>query len=178
MEHQNLHFGSLGRKCNFFGSLGSKIWNQANVLYCTLWYSPYQECSNHISFAWIQLIYQIWQAKTKTFWSISRCTLLNDQTCNSNHFIIVKILARVSLICWVIPAGHLWVFDKHNTSPKFLSHASTLRWKLQLRDWGSCIWGGQGFEALIIFLRFILSPTGILGYTLSSERPTKVHWDF
>ena len=72
VEHRNLHFsnlknfGSHGRKLHFFGSLGSRIWNQANVLYFTLWYSPYQECSNHIPFAWIQLFYQIRQAKTKT----------------------------------------------------------------------------------------------------------------
>ena len=164
VEHQNIHFPNLkilaplGEKRNFFGSLGSRIWNQANVLYFTLWYSPYQECSNHRSFAWIQLFYQIWQAKTKTVWLIFGCTLLNDQTCNSNHFIVVKILAWLSLVCWVKPAGHLWVFDKHNASPKFLSHASTLRWKLPLKDWGSCIWGAQGSRGLSYFLEFILSP--------------------
>ena len=39
VEHQNPHFpnlknfGSLGRKVQFFCSLGSRIWNQANVLF-------------------------------------------------------------------------------------------------------------------------------------------------
>ena len=34
---------------------------------------------------------------------------------------------------------------------------------------------GSGVEGLTIFLGFILSPAGILGYALSSERLTKVH---
>ena len=34
---------------------------------------------------------------------------------------------------------------------------------------------GSGVKGLTIFLGFILSPTGILSHTLSSERPTKVH---
>ena len=34
---------------------------------------------------------------------------------------------------------------------------------------------GSGVKGLTIFLGFILSPTGTLSYTLSSERPTKVH---
>ena len=34
---------------------------------------------------------------------------------------------------------------------------------------------GSGVKGLSIFLGFILSPAGILGHTLSSERPTKIH---
>ena len=34
---------------------------------------------------------------------------------------------------------------------------------------------GSEVKGLTIFLGFILSPTGILSQTLSSERPTKVH---
>ena len=184
MEHQKLrflnlkNFASLVRKAQFFRSLWSRICNEAQVLYFTLWYSPYQEGSNHISFAWIQLFYQIWQAKTKPVLLILGCSLLNDQTSNSNHFIIIKILAWLSLICWVVPDGHLWAFDKLNVSPKFLSDAPTLRWKLPLRNWGSCIWGGQGWRSLSYFRVSLVSPPVFLDHTLSSKRPTKVHQVF
>ena len=81
VEHQNLHFpdlknfGSLGRKVQFFAPWDPEFEIRL-MSYFTLWYSQYQERSNHISFAWIQLCYQTWQAKTKTVWLIFGCTLL------------------------------------------------------------------------------------------------------
>ena len=158
VEHQNLHWrilAPLGEKCNFFGSLANwdlkfEIRPTSYILLCdihhiksvlTTYHSPeYNYC-----------ILPDLASKNKNFLINFWCISLNDQTCDSNHFIIAKILAWLWLICWVILASHLWVFDKHNTSPKFLPNASTLRWKLPLRDWGSCIWGSQGLRGLSYF---------------------------
>ena len=149
MEHPNLHFpnltnfGFLGRKAQFFAPW-DPVFKIRPMSYFTLWYSQYQEHSNHISFAWIQLFYQIWQARTKTVWLIFGCTLLNDQSSNSNCFIVVKIPAWLSLICWVVPAGHLWVFDKHNAGP--------------IEGLGLLHMRGSGVKGLTIFLGFICLP--------------------
>ena len=155
LEHQSLHFpnlknfGSLGRKekRNFFRSLNPEFETRpmSYILFCDIHQIKSVLTAYHLP--GYNYFTRFGKQKQKLSWLIFGCTLLDDQTSNSNHFIVVKISAWLSLICWVVPAGHLWAFDKHNAS--------------STEGLGLLHMRRSEVKGLIIFLGFILSAAGI-----------------